>query len=180
MRHRLAPWLCAAFLALSFLPAAAVSASRGPAAGDLAPALLGQDPDGKPVTLDAYRGPLVVVTFWNSACKYCLAELPTLENLQQELGNERLQVIAVNVNDNTRDYKGMVRQMRDYAMVQSRDATGTVASAWDAQMFPNLWLLDGTGRVLHHHEGYFEDALPGILAEIRQAATDAAMAPATP
>ena len=100
--------------------------------------------------------------------------------MQQELGNERLQVIAVNVNDNTRDYKGMVRQMRDYAMVQSRDATGTVASAWDAPMFPNLWLLDGKGRVLHHHEGYFEDALPGILAEIRQAATDAAMAPATP
>ena len=172
--------VAALFLPLLLLVGHATASPRGPETGELAPALLGQDGDGKPVTLDAYRGPLVVVTFWNSACKYCLAELPTLENLQQELGNERLQVIAVNVNDNTRDYKGMVRQMRDYAMVQSRDATGTVASAWDAQMFPNLWLLDGKGRVLHHHEGYFEDALPGILAEIRQAATDAAMAPATP
>ena len=170
--------IAAVFLPLLLLAGQAVASPRGPETGDLAPALLGQDRDGKPVTLDAYRGPLVVVTFWNSACKYCLAELPTLENLQQELGNERLQVIAVNVNDNTRDYKGMVRQMRDYAMVQSRDATGTVASAWDAQMFPNLWLLDGKGRVLHHHEGYFGDALPGILGEIRQAATDVAMAPA--
>ena len=104
--------------------------------------------------------------------------MPTLENLQHELGEARLQVIAVNVNDTTRDYKGMVRQMRDYTLVQSRDATGTVASAWGVQMFPNLWLLDGKGRVLHHHEGYFGDALPGILGEIRQAATDVAMAPA--
>ena len=120
----------------------------------------------------------MLVTFWNSGCKYCLGELPTLENLQHELGEARLQVIAVNVNDTTRDYKGMVRQMRDYTLVQSRDATGTVASAWGVQMFPNLWLLDGKGRVLHHHEGYFGDALPGILGEIRQAATDVAMAPA--
>ena len=172
--------VAALFLPLLLLVGHATASPRGPETGELAPALLGQDGDGKPVTLDAYRGKLVLVTFWNSGCKYCLGELPTLENLQHELGEARLQVIAVNVNDTTRDYKGMVRQMRDYAMVQSRDATGTVASAWDAQMFPNLWLLDGKGRVLHHHEGYFEDALPGILAEIRQAATDAAMAPATP
>ena len=170
--------VAALFLPLLLLVGHATASPRGPETGELAPALLGQDGDGKPVTLDAYRGKLVLVTFWNSGCKYCLGELPTLENLQHELGEARLQVIAVNVNDTTRDYKGMVRQMRDYTLVQSRDATGTVASAWGVQMFPNLWLLDGKGRVLHHHEGYFGDALPGILGEIRQAATDVAMAPA--
>ena len=122
--------VAALFLPLLLLVGHATASPRGPETGELAPALLGQDGDGKPVTLDAYRGKLVLVTFWNSGCKYCLGELPTLENLQHELGEARLQVIAVNVNDTTRDYKGMVRQMRDYTLVQSRDATGTVASAW--------------------------------------------------
>ena len=183
MRHRLAPWLCAAFLALSFLPAAAVSASRGPAAGDLAPALLGQDPDGKPVTLDAWRGKLVVVAFWNSKCAYCLVEVPTLQNLQEVVGIRQLQVVVVNLNDSGKDWNGMLRQMRGFDIVQARDAAGSVAAAWGVQMFPNLWLVDAEGRVQRHYEGYLADALPGILEDVQRAALAAfpdATPPATP
>ena len=155
-------------------PADATASPRGPAPGELAPALLGTGVDGKPVTLDAWRGKLVVVAFWNSACGYCRGELPNLEQLQQALGGARVQVVAVNVNDDGRDYKAMLRQMRDYALVQARDQAGTVAAAWGVQMFPNLWLVDGQGRVLAHHEDYFDDALPGILEEIRRAAVSPA------
>jgi thiol-disulfide isomerase/thioredoxin len=168
--RRLAPLLCSTLLAALAWSAAAPAAPHGPDVGDLAPALLGEDPDGRPVTLDAWRGKPVVVAFWNSQCRYCLVEVPTLENLQQQLGRERLQVVVVNLNDAPRDWKAMLRQMRGFQLVQARDATGGVAASWGVQMFPNLWLVDAAGRVQRHHEGYLEDALPGILEEIRRAA----------
>src|SRR3546814_2222292 len=75
--------VCSVLLAATLLPGVATASPRGPGVGDMAPALLGQDPDGKPVTLDAWHGKLVVVAFWNTKCAYCLVEVPTLEKLQQ-------------------------------------------------------------------------------------------------
>lgn len=143
--------------------------ARGPSVGELAPALLGRDPDGKPVTLDAWRGKLVVVSFWTSSCGYCLVELPNLENLQQALGTGHLQVVAVNMSDSSKDWATMLKQMRGYSLAQARDAGGAVASAWGVQMFPNLWLVGPDGRVQKHFEGYLEEELPGIFAQIQQA-----------
>lgn len=169
MRRLLCSVLLVMSLALSLAPGPATAASRGPEVGDLAPALLGQDPDGKPVTLDAWRGKLVVVAFWNSKCAYCLVEVPTLENLQDVVGLEHLQVVVVNLNDSGKDWNSMLQQMRGYSLAQARDGSGTVAAAWGVQMFPNLWLLDARGRVQRHWEGYLEEALPGILEDIQRA-----------
>jgi hypothetical protein len=72
----------------------------------------------------------------------------------------------------------MLRQMRGYALVQARDATGTVAASWGVQMFPNLWLLDAQGRVQRHYEGYLQDDLPGILEDVQRAALAAFPEPA--
>lgn len=171
--RRLALILCSALLAASLLAGAAMAAPRGPGPGDMAPALLGQDPDGKPVTLDAFRGKLVLVAFWNTKCAYCLVEVPTLEKLQQAVGTGQLQVVAVSLNDSSRDWSSMLRQMRGYSLVQARDPSGTVAASWGVQMFPNLWLLDTQGRVQRHYEGYLEDALPGILEDVQRAALQA-------
>ena len=154
---------------VSLLAGAATAAPRGPDVGDFAPALLGQDPDGKPVTLEAWRGKLVVVAFWNSKCAYCLVEVPTLQNLQEVVGSRQLQVVVVNLNDSGKDWDAMLRQMRGYALVQARDASGSVAAAWGVQMFPNLWLLDAEGRVQRHYEGYLQDALPAILEDVQRA-----------
>jgi len=165
--------VCSVLLAATLLPGVATASPRGPGVGDMAPALLGQDPDGKPVTLDAWHGKLVVVAFWNTKCAYCLVEVPTLEKLQQAVGTDQLRVVAVSVNDTSKDWSSMLRQMRGYSLVQARDPSGTVAAAWGVQMFPNLWLLDTQGRVQRHYEGYLEDALPGILEDVQRAALEA-------
>ncbi|WP_399681252.1 TlpA family protein disulfide reductase [Xenophilus sp.] len=159
--------LLSAFLLLLLVPGLVLA--RGPSVGELAPGLLGQDPDGKPVTLDAWRGKLVVVSFWTSRCGYCLVELPTLENLQKAVGSEHLQVVVVNVNDSSKDWTTMLKQMRGYSLAQARDPAGAVASAWGVQMFPNLWLVGPDGRLQKHFEGYLEEDLPGILEQIQRA-----------
>ena len=39
------------------------------------------------------------MTCWATWCPYCLMEMPVLNNIQPEIGKERMQVIAVNVED---------------------------------------------------------------------------------
>lgn len=155
-------------LCLAAIGACPRAAAAGPEVGDIPPAAVGQDAAGAPVNLSAFRGKVVVVSFWTSACAYCLKEVPALDGVQKQLGPYGLQVVAVNVNDDGKDYAAMLRQMRGFGLTLAHDPGTSVAAAWNVRIFPNLWILDPEGRVVAHHEGYLEDALPAILAEIQR------------
>ena len=59
----------AAVLALAFAtPARADDAPAAPVAGTPAPVLLGKNRDNDDVDRSAYRGKVVIVTFWASWC----------------------------------------------------------------------------------------------------------------
>lgn len=56
------------------------------------------DPDGKPVTLAAFRGKTVLLNVWATWCVPCRAEMPELDKLQAELGSDKFQVVTVNID----------------------------------------------------------------------------------
>lgn len=151
--------------------AAATTPATAPAVGDIPPALLGKDRDGHRVDLGEYRGKVVVLTFWASWCGYCLKELPALDALQRQAGGQWLKVVTVNVQDDMADYRAMMRQMRDYALVMTRDGSGDIAAGYGVKAYPNLWMIDPQGRIASHHVGYGEDSLRSIIDEIKRLLT---------
>jgi len=55
-------------------------------------------PDGKPTTLGAMSGKILLVNLWATWCAPCRAEMPALDALQGKRGDDRFQVVAVNVD----------------------------------------------------------------------------------
>lgn len=157
-------WLVVAAPAIAGTPA-------GPAVGDIPPAALGKDRHGDAVDISAYRGKVVVVTFWASWCTFCRQELPALNDLQHRAGDQWLKIVAVNVKDSIRAYRPMLRQMHDYDLVLSRDPDGTIAEGYGVTAYPNLWIIDPQGRVASHHMGYGGDSLNEIISEIKRLLT---------
>jgi thiol-disulfide isomerase/thioredoxin len=155
-------WLAAALLAC-----APAFAGETPGKGAPPPALLGKDRDGQVVDLATMHGKVVIVTFWASWCGYCLKELPVLNALQARAGDDWLRIIAVNVMDDTADYRAMTRQMGSYKLTLTRDRNGRIAKGYGVEAYPNLWLIDRQGRVWGHHVGYGEDSLQTIVDEIQ-------------
>jgi len=62
--------------------------------GESAPVLAFEAPDGKPVTLAAFKGKPLLVNLWATWCAPCIAELPTLDAAARTAG-DRLTVLAV-------------------------------------------------------------------------------------
>ncbi len=143
-----------------------------PQVGDLAPTLLGKDRDGEIVDLAAYRGKVVIVTFWASWCGPCRRELPVLDLLQKQMGDQWLRIIAVNVQDSADDYRDMMRQMRGFSLLQARDRDGSIAGRYGVRAYPNLWMIDMQGKVVSHHLGYGDGSFEAITAEIRKLLTE--------
>lgn len=161
-------WMLAAWLLLGTLTATAAPPASAPAIGAAAPVQLGKDGKNNAVDLSAYRGKVVIVTFWASWCGYCLKELPALNALQEQVGNQWLQTIAVNVQDENADYRAMTRQMRDYKLLLSRDRSGDIAASYGVKSYPNLWMIDPQGNIASHHVGYGEGSLQAIIDEIKR------------
>jgi thiol-disulfide isomerase/thioredoxin len=58
-------------------------------------------PDGQRTSLAAFAGKTVLFNLWATWCVPCRAEMPALDKLQAELGSDKFQVVAVNI-DTTR------------------------------------------------------------------------------
>jgi thiol-disulfide isomerase/thioredoxin len=64
------------------------------------------DIEGKPRTLEQWRGKVLVVNFWATWCAPCREEIPAFIKVQHKLGAKGLQIvgIAVDQNDKVRPY----------------------------------------------------------------------------
>ena len=79
---------------------AAVSIATSPAR---LPDLAFADASGKPVTLAHFRGRTVLLNLWATWCVPCRREMPALDALQEKLGGEAFQVVAVNIDTRNLD-----------------------------------------------------------------------------
>jgi thiol-disulfide isomerase/thioredoxin len=55
-------------------------------------------PDGKPMRLADREGKTLLVNLWATWCAPCRAEMPALNTLQKEMGSDKFEVVAVNVD----------------------------------------------------------------------------------
>ncbi len=67
--------------------------------GKEAPELDATDITGKPVSLAAFKGKVVLLDFWTTWCPPCRADAPSLDKLYRKYGNRDLVIIGVSVSE---------------------------------------------------------------------------------
>jgi thiol-disulfide isomerase/thioredoxin len=77
---------------------AALAISKTP---ETLPELSFVGPDGSSVSLSSFRGKTILFNLWATWCVPCRGEMPQLDKLQSQLGSDKFQVVAVNI-DTTR------------------------------------------------------------------------------
>jgi len=125
---------------------------------DPAPAFKVKDLAGKEITIDAYKGKVVLLNFWATWCGPCRAEIPSLIQLQAKY-KDRIQILGMNVDD---DDDTQVR-----AVVQGEGINYPVAlTPPDVRMsyggisaLPTVFIINTEGRVVQKHVGLFNPAL---------------------
>ncbi len=136
------------------------------------PQLKFQDAAGKDRTLGDWRGKVVLLNLWATWCLPCRKEMPGLERLQQEMGSDRFEVVAVSV-----DRTGVpgARKFLDEAKLAKlalyADGTARMAATLRAAGLPATLLIDSQGReigrLLGPAEWDSEDAKRLIRATLR-------------
>ncbi len=134
----------------------------------LAPEFEFSDEQGLPLTLHDYQGKILLVNFWATWCAPCVYELPALDRLQEKLGGDDFEVLAISI-----DLQGMERvqpylkNLGIHTLQPLADPSNSLARAAGAISLPTTLLLDRRGRELGRITGPAEWDDPEALAFMR-------------
>jgi thiol-disulfide isomerase/thioredoxin len=107
--------------------------------------------DGDAVPLASLHGTPTLVNFFASTCAPCIKEMPALEEVHQELGDQ-VTFLGLAVEDRPEDAQALV----DDTGVTYRtalDKDGSVINALEGVLLPTTVVLDADGTVVARHTG---------------------------
>jgi len=131
-----------------------------------APALALRDLDGREVRLESFRGRTVLVNFWATWCAPCVAEMPSLTRLRATLAGQGLEVLGVNLQENTARIRPFAERLGiDFPIL--RDHDGAVRSAWGVRVYPTTFVVGPEQRMALVAVGEIDWDRPEIVARVR-------------
>ncbi len=110
--------------------------------------------DGTEMTLDAYRGQVVVLNFWATWCPPCRTEMPMLDALNRDLGGDDFRVVTVATGRNA---PAAMRRFFDEAQIETlplhNDPTMAMARGMAVLGLPVTVVLDRDGQEIARMQG---------------------------
>ena len=115
-------------------------------------------PDGAPMTVADHAGKALLINLWATWCAPCREEMPALNALQKEMGGDKFEVVAVNIDtgDDSKPKKFLAETGVD-SLALYRDNTMGVFNELKrrglALGLPVTLLIDDKGCLLAHMNG---------------------------
>lgn len=122
------------------------------------PSLAFKGPDGKPLTLKDFAGKTVLLNLWATWCFPCREEMPALDRLENLMGNNGFEVVAVNIDTGTDEKpKAFLAETGIKHLKAYRDDTMGIFNGLKkeglAVGLPVTLLIDGKGCVMGSMNG---------------------------
>lgn len=158
-----------AFVAL-FLPVTGCDrGSRPELIGSSAPDFTVSDSQHT-VSLHDYKGKVVVLNFWASWCAPCIEELPSLIQMQHDLG-DHVTVLAVATDQDPEAYQRFVRE-HNVDLVTVNDAAQKSNAEYGTWGWPETYIIDRKGIIRRKFIGPVEWTNPTIVSYLEKLRTE--------
>jgi peroxiredoxin len=122
----------------------------------------------RPVSLDTYRGRVVLLNIWATWCVPCRMEMPSMERLHRRFADTDLRVVAVSVD------RGDLSQVRQFVHDMNltfdvlHDRSGDIQRTYQTIGVPESFLIDRDGLVVKKVVGATEWDTPATVALVRR------------
>ena len=125
-----------------------------------------KDLSGQDQNLGSYAGKVIFLNFWATWCGPCRAEIPSMEELYLELGNEGFVIIAVNSQEAGEQVAGFVENI-GMSFPVLLDTDGRVGAAYSVRAIPTTYIVDPQGYILGRMVGTRDWFTSEIISLVR-------------
>jgi len=138
------------------------------------------DQYGNSHTLSDYKGKVVFLNFWATWCPPCQKELPDIEELYKEYGENQNDVIILGItNPVSDDYPNNADVTKEriiefinengYTFPVLFDETGAVLSNYYISAFPTTFLIDTEGNIYGYAPGMMsKETMISVIEQVKQ------------
>ena len=128
-----------------------------------------KDIEGKDVTLESFKGKVILLDFWATWCGPCKVEIPHFIEFQQKYGDKGLQIVGISVDDPVDKLAPYAKEMgMNYPVLQGlghdavQDAYGPILG------IPVSVIISRDGKICATHTGLtgkdvFEQEIQSLL-----------------
>jgi thiol-disulfide isomerase/thioredoxin len=124
---------------------------------------------GKSLSLDDFRGRVVLLNFWSTSCAPCQSEIPSFDRLQAMYGGDGLAILPVSIDDaNGLALRRYFQRNGLHNLAPYVDADRATSIAFSAYKIPTTLLIDRDGNVVGSLVGAVQWDSPEAIALIRR------------
>lgn len=160
-------WILISF----FLFIVIVGCQKEVEAGPTAPDFSLKDLSGQTVTLEQYRGKVVLLDFWATWCPPCRMTIPMLIKLQDKYRDDGLVILGISIDDpqqiTDKDLRYFIKMNKiNYPVLRYNQKVMKDYFEGERVSIPTMFVVDRNGKIRDMIVGYAPDPLKKSLAAV--------------
>lgn len=104
------------------------------------------DLKGEELSLEKYRGQVVLLDFWATWCGPCIAEIPNVKRTYEKYKDQKFQIIGISLDRSITPLEEYIEQ-KELGWVHYWDNSGKVSNMYKVRGIPSTFLIDGEGTI---------------------------------
>ena len=131
-----------------------------------------KDVQGHEVSLESYRGKVVVLNFWTKTCGPCMEEMPEIADLARILKPMKdVVVVTVSTDDTAKEaddtLKAVLKGEPPFTVLIDPDAKN-VTGKYGTSLYPETWIVDKNGVIRARFDGAREWSSATVVQYVDQ------------
>ena len=105
--------------------------------------------DGKEISLENYKGTVLLLDFWASWCAPCRHEMPNVKKIYKEFNSKGFEILGISLDESSAKFRGFIEE-QGITWPQIFDGKGwnsEVGKSYAVSSIPATFLLDRKGRI---------------------------------
>jgi peroxiredoxin len=142
----------------------AVPGEAAPRLGQPLPDFTLPDLQGNPVQLSKRQGNVIFINIWATWCPPCVEEMPTIQQLYEQLHGHGLEVLAISVDALGTQVVGPFMQKHRLTFPVLLDAASRIPRLYRTSGVPESFIVDKRGRLVEKIVGPRDWSHPRMIA----------------
>lgn len=107
--------------------------------------------NGEPLSMEKFRGKAIFINVWATWCPPCIAEMPSINKLYNELKDDNVEFIMLSVDENFEKAKTF-SEKKGYDFEIYRP-NGPLPQMYSSTSIPTTYVIDAEGNLVLTHKG---------------------------